>query len=55
MIYKIKTFTTIGLHGHEIIVEADSARALPTIDVIGLPDAAVKESKERLRAACRNV
>jgi magnesium chelatase family protein len=28
---------------------------LPTIDIIGLPDAAIKESKERLRATFRNV
>ncbi len=54
MIQKIKTFTNIGLHGHEIIVEADSSRSLPTIEIVGLPDAAVKESKERLRATFRN-
>lgn len=36
-------------------MEADANRALPTIEIIGLPDAAIKESKERIRATFRNV
>ena len=36
-------------------MEADENRALPTIEIIGLPDAAIRESKERLRATFRNV
>ena len=36
-------------------MEADSNRSLPTIEIIGLPDAAVKESKERMRGTFRNV
>ncbi len=54
MIHIIKTFTNIGLHGHEITIEADQNKALPTIDIIGLPDAAIKEAKERIRATYRN-
>lgn len=54
MIHKIKTYTNIGLQGHEIIIEADSNRSLPTIDIIGLPDAAIKESKERIRGTFRH-
>jgi magnesium chelatase family protein len=54
MIQKIKTYTNIGLQGHEIIIEADSNRSLPTIDIIGLPDAAIKESKERIRGTFRH-
>lgn len=42
-----------GLDGKEITIEIDSNRSLPTIDIIGLPDSAIKESKERLRAAFR--
>ena len=42
-IQKIKTFTNIGLQGYEIVIEADANRSLPTIDIIGLPDAAIKE------------
>lgn len=54
-IQKIKTYTNLGLQWHEIIVEADCNRSLPNIEIIGLPDAAIKESKERLRATFRNV
>lgn len=54
MIQKVKTYTTIGLQGYEITVEADSNRSLPTIDIIGLPDAAIKESKERIRGTFRH-
>ncbi|MFZ2150890.1 MAG: YifB family Mg chelatase-like AAA ATPase [Candidatus Absconditicoccaceae bacterium] len=55
MIQKIKTFTTLGLQGFEITVEADSNRSLPGIEIIGLPDAAIKESKERIRATFRSI
>lgn len=54
MVQIISTFTTIGLLGHEIAIEADSSQALPTIDIIGLPDAAIKEAKERIRGTFRN-
>lgn len=50
-----KTFTNLGLEGYEILVEADANKSLPGIEIIGLPDAAIKESKERLRATFRNV
>ena len=53
-IFKTKTFTNLGLQGYEITVEADANLALPSIEIIGLPDAAVKESKERLRATFRH-
>ena len=54
MIQKIKTYTNIWLQGYEIVIEADSNRSLPTIDIIGLPDAAIKESKERIRGTFRH-
>lgn len=46
--------TTLGLNGIIITVEADIANGLPSFDIVGLPDAAVKESRERVRAAIRN-
>jgi len=55
MIPKIKTFANVGLQGYEIVVEVDEAKSLPTIDIIGLPDAAIRESKERIRATFRSV
>ncbi|AHB41726.1 hypothetical protein P148_SR1C00001G0939 [candidate division SR1 bacterium RAAC1_SR1_1] len=55
MIQKIRTYTHLGLQGYEIIVEADANNSIPSIEIIGLPDAAIKESKERIRATFRNV
>jgi len=36
-------------------VEADSNNSIPSIEIIGLPDAAIKEAKERIRATFRNL
>lgn len=55
MITQTKTFTHLGLLGYEITIEADSNKALPTIEIIGLPDASIREAKERIRACFRNV
>jgi len=51
-----KTFgaATVGVDGVLIDVEVDLSRGLPSFDIVGLPDAAVRESKERVRAAIRN-
>lgn len=48
---------SLGLHGIEgypVEVECDLSGGLPAFDLVGLPDAAVKEAKERVRAAVRN-
>lgn len=54
MISRIHTYTNIGLDGFRITIEADSSRALPGIEIVGLPDASIKEAKERIRATLRN-
>jgi magnesium chelatase family protein len=43
-----------GLEGIPIRVEADITKGLPSLTIVGLPDLAVKESKERIRAAIQN-
>ena len=43
-----------GLEGYAVHIEVDCAAGLPYWEIVGLPDAAVKESKERVRAALRN-
>lgn len=43
-----------GIDGYLVTVEADSSNNLPGIEIVGLPDAAVKESKERVKAAIKN-
>lgn len=55
MIQKIKTITNIGLAGYEVLVEVDSNKSLPNIEIVWLPDTAIKESKERIRATFRNI
>lgn len=45
---------TLGVDGLIIDVEVDCANGLPSFDIVGLPDTAVKESKERVRTAIRN-
>ncbi len=43
-----------GLEGIPICVETDITKGLPSLTIVGLPDMAVKESKERIRAAIQN-
>jgi len=43
-----------GVDAYRVDVEVDVARALPSFTVVGLPDNAVKESKDRVRSAIRN-
>jgi magnesium chelatase family protein len=48
------TQALIGLQGHAVMVEADVVAAAPAFSVVGLPDTAVQESRERVRAAIVN-
>ncbi|HHU36821.1 MAG TPA: ATP-binding protein [Treponema sp.] len=50
----ILSFAHYGYEGQIIKVEADLRRGIPTIDIVGLPDGAVREARERMRAAVRN-
>ncbi|KUO72889.1 MAG: magnesium chelatase [Clostridia bacterium BRH_c25] len=54
MICKTNTCALYGIEGHVIEVETDLSNGLPGFDIVGLPDAAVKESRERVRAAIKN-
>ncbi|MCH5164138.1 MAG: YifB family Mg chelatase-like AAA ATPase [Clostridiales bacterium] len=54
MLAKINSFGLDGIKGYGVTVEIDIGMGLPSVDVVGLPDAAVKESKERVRSAIRN-
>ena len=46
--------TTCGIDGVQILVEVDVSNGLPSFDLVGLPAMAVRESKERVKAALRN-
>ena len=45
---------TLGIDAYPVHVEVDTDRQLPSFTVVGLPDNAVKESRERVMAAVRN-
>ncbi len=54
MVSKIYSCGLTGLNGYTVETEADISRGLPRYDVVGLPDASVKESGDRVRAAIKN-
>ena len=49
-----RTFTLLGVDAREVRVEVDVRNGLPGFALVGLPDAAVRESRERVRAALAN-
>ena len=54
MLANIATFALEGVHSREVTVEVDVRPGLPVFTVVGLPDAAVREARERVRAAVLN-
>jgi magnesium chelatase family protein len=50
----VSTFALEGVRSHPVTVEVDVRRGLPTFTLVGLPDRAVRESRERVRAAVQN-
>ena len=54
MFAKAKSLGIFGMDSFSVVVEADLSNGLPRFDIVGLPDAAVKESRERVRASIKN-
>ena len=54
MLAKANTCAVVGLEGALVEVEVDIGHGLPAFTIVGLPDAAVNEAKERVRAAIKN-
>ncbi len=54
MLAKVISGAIVGLDGAIVEVEVDISPGLPAFTIVGLPDAAVQEAKERVRAAIRN-
>ena len=54
MVFKCLSFGIDGIDGIKVEVEATSTMGLPQIDIVGLPDTAVKESRNRVRSALKN-
>ncbi len=54
MLSRVYTAGLCGIDGFEVLVECSGQDRLPRFEIVGLPDLAVKEAKERVRAACEN-
>ena len=54
MIAKIYSACVIGIDACEVAVEADTGGGLPGFNIVGLPDAAIRESRDRIKAAIKN-
>ncbi|MFO0697898.1 MAG: YifB family Mg chelatase-like AAA ATPase [Nitrospira sp.] len=54
MLARITSAALVGLEAHLVDVEVDISGGLPQFSVVGLPDATVKESRDRVRAALKN-
>nr|MDQ3397903.1 YifB family Mg chelatase-like AAA ATPase [Deinococcota bacterium] len=54
MLARVISAAVLGVEAYEVTVEVDISSGLPSVTVVGLPDAAVQESRERVRAAVRN-
>lgn len=54
MVVKVGSVGLFGMDGYQVEVEADVSSGLPAFDIVGLPDTAVRESRDRVRAAMRN-
>jgi magnesium chelatase family protein len=51
---RIRTLTLVGLEGHVVDIEVDIAEGLPSYTLLGLPDTALTESRDRVRSALVN-
>ena len=54
MICSVRTLGIHGIHGSSVTAECYISNGLPGFDIVGLPDAAVKEARERVRAAAKS-
>ncbi len=55
MVSSVRTFGLFGASGFVVTAECFLSGGLPSFEVVGLPDAAVRESKDRVRAAMKNI
>ncbi len=54
MLSKVHSYGLNGLDAYAVQIEVDVSRGLPATNIVGLPDNAIKESKERVRSAIKN-
>ena len=51
---KVNSLGLLGMTAFSVKTEVDIANGMPAFDIVGLPDAAVKESRDRVRSAIKN-
>ena len=54
MVTTVRSLGLTGIAGYEVAAECFLSGGLPAFDIVGLPDAAVREARERVRAAVKN-
>ncbi|WP_312644318.1 YifB family Mg chelatase-like AAA ATPase [Hydrogenoanaerobacterium sp.] len=54
MFTSINSFGLFGMNAYRVAVEIDLSRGMPIFEMVGLPDTAVKESRDRVRSAIKN-
>jgi len=54
MFRRIRSLGIAGIDGYDVMVECSISGGMPAFDIVGLPDAAVRESRERVRSAVKN-
>ena len=54
MLAKIESATLVGMEAARVQVEVNLAKGMPSFSIVGLPDASVREAKDRVVAAIRN-
>lgn len=54
MVSTVESFGLSGIDCHQVLVEVDVSRGLPTFDIVGLGDQAIRESRDRVRSAVKN-
>lgn len=54
MMTQVRSLGLRGVEGYEVTCECDLSGGLPNFDIVGLPDAAVKEARDRVRSAVKN-
>lgn len=54
MLSKIKSMGLIGIDGYIVDVQTDVSNGIPVFEIVGLPDAAIREAKERIKSAIKN-
>ena len=55
MVNRVKSGTVIGLNAYEVLVETDVVNSLPAMSIVGLPDTAVNEARDRVKSEIKTL